>query len=273
MRAFSVATLAIAVAAILPARPAHAHLALSQPASRYGPSILKTGPCGMAGGQRSQNVAVFEAGETIEVVWDEYVNHPGHFRVSFDDDGDDDFVDPPCLANCNSTNPTIEFYSAPSVLMDQIPDTAGGGETHLMVTLPNVVCDNCTLQAIQVMYDKPPYTLPGNDIYYQCADLILVAPGGGDAGVADGGMDTPDAGPPADAGAEVDAGSPMDAQPGVDTGTPDTGAPRPDAGFADTGAGGNDDGGGCACVSPATGATGWLLLPALLGLLGWRKRR
>ncbi|MCA9560948.1 MAG: hypothetical protein KC583_20510, partial [Myxococcales bacterium] len=42
-----------------------------------------------------------------------------------------------------------------------------------MVTLPDVECDNCTLQVIQVMFDKPPQTSPGNDLYYQCADLVL----------------------------------------------------------------------------------------------------
>ncbi|MFA9472798.1 MAG: hypothetical protein ACERNK_19695, partial [Deltaproteobacteria bacterium] len=60
------------------------------------------------------------------------------------------------------------------------------------VTLPNVTCDNCTLQVIQVMYDKPPYTTPGNDIYYQCADLVLregAAPPDADAGT-DAGTDT-----------------------------------------------------------------------------------
>ena len=34
-----------------------------------------------------------------------------------------------------------------------------------------------------MMYDKPPYTTPGNDIYYQCADLVLQV-----GGVPDGGM-------------------------------------------------------------------------------------
>jgi hypothetical protein len=44
------------------------------------------------------------------------------------------------------------------------------------------------------MYDKPMYTTPGNDIYYQCADLVLreggTAPGtdaGTDAGTGTGG--------------------------------------------------------------------------------------
>jgi hypothetical protein len=55
------------------------------------------------------------------------------------------------------------------------------------VTLPDLVCDNCTLQVIQVMYDKPPYTTPGNDIYYQCADLVLRVGGAPpDAGIEPG---------------------------------------------------------------------------------------
>jgi hypothetical protein len=48
------------------------------------------------------------------------------------------------------------------------------------------------------MYDKPPYTTPGNDIYYQCADLILR-----------------EGGAPPDAGIGADAGT----DPGTDPGT------------------------------------------------------
>jgi hypothetical protein len=53
------------------------------------------------------------------------------------------------------------------------------------------------------MTDKPPYTTPGNDIYYQCADLVLrsgSAPPGPDAGT-DAGTD-----PGPDAGTETDTG-------------------------------------------------------------------
>ena len=38
------------------------------------------------------------------------------------------------------------------------------------------------------MYDKPPYIVPGNDIYYQCADLVLTRDAM-DAGAMDGGTD------------------------------------------------------------------------------------
>jgi hypothetical protein len=155
------------------AGPAAAHLGLRYPPSRYGDNVLKVGPCGLAGGARSRNVTVLEPGATIDVVWDEYVDHPGHFRISFDVDGDNDFVDPACLGKCNTTSPTIELYSNTSVLLDGIADTPHGGQSGAKVTLPDVQCERCTLQVIQVMYDKPPYVTPGNDIYYQCADLVL----------------------------------------------------------------------------------------------------
>jgi hypothetical protein len=160
-------------AALVVAPPARAHLGLIYPPSRYGQDILKVGPCGLGGGSRSSNVTVLEPGATIDVLWDEYVDHPGHFRIAFDDDGDDDFVDPPCLSGCNTLDPDIEIYSNDTVLLDDIADTPRGGESGARVTLPDIECDNCTLQVIQVMYDKPPYVIPGNDIYYQCVDLVL----------------------------------------------------------------------------------------------------
>ncbi len=147
---------------------ASAHLGLTLPVSRYGPNVLKQGPCGVLNGERSENVTVFEPGQTILVRWEEYVNHPGHFRVAFDADGDDDFVDP---ASMN------ERYGNDSVLLDGIEDQATNDPYYeVSVQLPNIECERCTLQVIQVMYDKPPYVVPGNDIYYQCADLALRCP-------------------------------------------------------------------------------------------------
>ncbi len=153
--------------------PAAAHIGLRYPPSRYGDLVLKQGPCGVAGGTRSGNVTELEAGARIEVVWDEYVDHPGHFRIAFDGDGDDDFVDPACLSGCDTTAPEIETHSNDTVLLDGIADSPSGGQSSAAVTLPDVECDRCTLQVIQVMYDKPPYVIPGNDLYYQCADLVL----------------------------------------------------------------------------------------------------
>jgi len=195
------AALVLVCAAFWPLE-ASAHLDLTLPVSRYGPSVLKTGPCGVAGGERTNNVSYYEPGQTIEVRWDEYIDHPGHYRIAFDLDGDDDFVDPATM---------MELYSNDAVLLDGIADKGPGEREHTAtVTLPDVACDNCTLQVIQVMYDKPPYTIPGNDIYYQCADLVLrvgEAPDAGiEPGVVDGGTDM-DAGAQADAAAGCHAGA------------------------------------------------------------------
>ncbi|MBI5509415.1 MAG: lytic polysaccharide monooxygenase [Deltaproteobacteria bacterium] len=143
--------------------PAFAHVALVSPGSRYGRDVLKVGPCGVAGGERTDRVYGFRPGETITVVFDEYIDHPGHFRISFDADGDDDFVVPASFDDLDT---------APSVLLDGIADRTGGGTYEVQVTLPDLECERCTLQVIQVMTDKPPYG-DGNDIYYQCSDLVL----------------------------------------------------------------------------------------------------
>lgn len=156
--------------------PAVAHLDLEYPPSRYGDAVLKEGPCGRAGGGRSATVTELASGSQVRVVWNEYVDHPGHFRIAFDADGDDDFVDPVCLSGCATRAPEIALYGDPSVLLDGIADTPEGGEGSAVVTLPDVECERCTLQVIQVMYDKPPFVTPGNDIYYQCADLLLRRP-------------------------------------------------------------------------------------------------
>jgi uncharacterized protein (TIGR03382 family) len=75
----------------------------------------------------------------------------------------------------------MDFSKTENVLADNLPDAAGGSFTK-MIQLPNVECENCTLQLIQMMYDKAPYG-DGNDIYFQCADISLragapPAPGG-----------------------------------------------------------------------------------------------
>ncbi|MEQ9497557.1 MAG: hypothetical protein RIT81_11880 [Deltaproteobacteria bacterium] len=218
----------------------YAHLELTSPTSRYGGSVLKDGPCGMAGGGRSQNVFTFRAGETITIQWNEYINHPGHYRIAFDDDGDDAFEDPACTAGCNTRNPTVEMYNNDAVLMDGIADIAGG-DYSVEVRLPDVACTNCTLQVIQVMYDKPPYTLPGNEMYYQCIDIVLVKDDPPDAGVRDGGVTT-------------------------DAGTTDA------ATSADTGDKAMMDDGGCICVRSRRELSSLALLFVFF-LLGWRARR
>ena len=170
--------LAAALAMWLGVGPAAAHLQVTSPLPRH--DQLKQGPCGGgADDPRGSVVHSFQPGQTITVVWDEYVDHPGHFRISFDADGQDDFVDPASFTDVSG---------GPSVLQDDIPDREGGGEYSQSVTLPDVECDNCTLQVIQVMTDKAPYG-DGNDLYYQCVDLVLSRAATGEATSADASED------------------------------------------------------------------------------------
>lgn len=156
-----VAGLVVALGLGLGARSAAAHLHVIAPASRH--ESLKQGPCGAgADDPRGSVVHTFKPGQTITVEWDEFVDHPGHFRISFDADGQDDFVDPAGFDDVSG---------GAAVLIDGIADRNGGAYTQA-VTLPDIECDNCTLQVIQVMSDKPPYG-DGNDLYYQCVDLVL----------------------------------------------------------------------------------------------------
>jgi uncharacterized protein (TIGR03382 family) len=153
---------AIGALLVLPATAA-AHISLTYPPVRT--TEQKIGPCGATGSVRGTNVTVLEPGATIQVRWGEPVNHPSHYRISFDADGQDftiplDFMD---------------FTQTENVLRDNIPD--GTAPFMAEVTLPNVTCENCTLQLIQMMYDKAPYG-DGNDIYFQCSDIALRTGGG-----------------------------------------------------------------------------------------------
>jgi uncharacterized protein (TIGR03382 family) len=184
---------------------ASAHVQLRAPLQRE--TDQKNGPCGLADSTRGEDVCEFQPGATITVEWDETVEHPGHFRVSFDDDGDDDLVDP---ADYD------DYYASKAVLVDEIADrdvdVDGNPRYSMQVKLPDIECDNCTLQLIQVMSDKPPWGPEGgNDIYYQCADLVLSPDAPADpargCGAASGGEDAgPDEEPDAGGGSESDAG-------------------------------------------------------------------
>jgi uncharacterized protein (TIGR03382 family) len=167
MRACLVALLVLAPAT------ASAHIALIYPPPRT--DLLKQPNCGVAGSPRSATPTVLAPGETITVQWNETINHTGHYRISFDPDGED-FTIP--LSYDDTTQDT-------NVLIDEIPDVAGQSAYTRDITLPDITCESCTLQVIQMMTDKPPYG-DGNDIYFQCADLALRAGAGPDGGL-DGG--------------------------------------------------------------------------------------
>lgn len=235
-------SLALALVVGLPS-VASAHLDLLDPPARYDRRELKDGPCGIMGGAQGEPVAVFEPGETITITIEEYINHPSHYRVAFDGEGDDAFQDPVCTDYCidGPEDPLFAPSEGGIILADLVPDAPAAIQT-IEVTLPDVECESCTLQVIQVMYDKKPITVGGNDIYYHCADIVLAR----DAETLDLGIP-----PRPDLGSLPDGGPPAD----------------PDAGIT------TDDDGGCAAATGSGGAL-WLLLSlAALRRRGGSSRR
>ncbi|MEZ4382994.1 MAG: SCE4755 family polysaccharide monooxygenase-like protein [Nannocystaceae bacterium] len=161
---------ALALAGLLLApRSAAAHIEITSHIPRHGKETQKTAPCGAADdGGPGGNIYVYEPGATVTFAWHEFIDHPGHYRVAFDDAGSDAFVDPATAA---------ERYSNDAVLVDGIADVDGVHDYEVDVTLPAIECAACTVQILQIMTDKAPYG-DGNDIYYHCVDVQLVAGGG-----------------------------------------------------------------------------------------------
>ncbi len=163
----------------------------------------KNVPCDGARGDGP--VYTFQPGTIITLALDEVVQHPGYYRVAFDKDGDD-FKDPQSIKpverllrlcpmdgdagvdQCGEP----DFCNTPEVLYDNLnPHLAvgiiAGARTSWNIKLPDVECDNCTLQVIQVMMDDGahgPYCALDDkvcrakdnsapDVYHRCIDLKL----------------------------------------------------------------------------------------------------
>ncbi len=234
------------VGVLMCSAPAAAHMIISSHETRDGAEQLKDGPCGADGSVRGDVIHTFEAGSTIELRWDEFIPHPGHYRLAFDEDGQDDFVDPAGYE---------DFYTNDAVLVDDLfPHQRNeiDGTWVYELQLPDTPCTNCTLQLVQMMTDKPPYVVGTNDLYYNCLDLVLTAPAvAEDVGSEDVGSE--------DVGSE-DVGS-------EDVGSEDVGSEVADARVADQGTPlVSQPGTGCmSSASPAGG--GWLFVVALAPLL------
>jgi hypothetical protein len=216
---------------------AHIHLTFPTPRTDVPTGDQKIEHCGTPNWVRAQHpdrTSTFLPGQTITVTWLETINHPGYYRVAFQPNGET-FRIPPAgngppagFPDENLTGQTDPGGTGSLILADRVAD----GTLSAQITFPNMECANCTLQLIQVMTDKAPYTVDANsdDLYFKCADITLSA-------------SAPDAGP----------------QPTVDAGA------DPDAGNGNNG--GGAEGGGC-----STGAGAGLAVAAMLAGLRRRRR-
>ena len=156
---------------------AHIHLTAPQARTDSLTGDQKDQHCGVANQVRNAaRVTTFKPGETITVTWMETVQHPGYFRIAFQPNGSVFNIPaagngPPAgFPSVDQTGMT-DAATGTIILKDRIPD----GMLSAQVTLPNMECNNCTLQFIQVMTDKAPYTTDAlsDDIYFNCADITL----------------------------------------------------------------------------------------------------
>lgn len=257
--------LLLALAALAPAR-AGAHIEIVTHETRFGPNYQKVGPCGLDQPGPGATVYSYAPGETVVIGWNEFIDHPGHYRVAFDQDGDDDFLDPATAD---------DLYNNAAVILDGIPDEPNVHDYEVELQLPDVECANCTIQILQIMTDKPPYG-DGNDIYYHCIDVELVAGGGTDTtgdGDTSGGTDTTGDGDTSGGTDTTGDGDTTTGDGGTETGSGGGDeAGSEDTAGDDTPGSLDDEAGSCSCSSaPAKSAPTGLALLALVAL-GRRRR-
>lgn len=157
-RPFNLTLLLAALSASSTDTHAHARWLLDGIIKPRTPSTeLKTAPCG--GIARGDTPAIFTPGQTLTVQWEETIDHPGYYVISFSPAGDsnfDQYILAPKIPDTQNNTPTPHVYQA-------------------QITLPDQACTQCTLQLIQVMEENP--LIPVN--YYSCADIQLLADPGG----------------------------------------------------------------------------------------------
>jgi hypothetical protein len=189
---------------------AAAHIRLLEPTARYdvvGENGIKSCPCGQGTSNRTcdaianssdPNRSTRVTRSVLTLRFEEYVGHDGTYRVAFDDDGAE-------IADFNA-NILVPMVADPIGNMGNVGE---GSIWEIDVTLPDMTCDNCTLQLIQAMNGQqttPVVDPSGFGTYYTCVDLELVAPG--TLGEGDP-MDDPD---------DMEPGDDMDEDPVTGTG-------------------------------------------------------
>jgi hypothetical protein len=258
-------------------------------------SSLKSGPCGQMVSGRSQRVATYAPGQTIQVRVREENAHVSYLRVSLDLDGEDFPRRTQVPAGPETQDEAAAAEAAlggEGLLAVYREDNDTPGFVHeLDVTLPDQTCDNCTLQVLQFMYDDPaaPY-------YFQCADLVIADAGGmQDAGAApqNGGAGSVGTGSPGtsgsfdgvaigSAGSGDTASAPMTTPLGAGGTTaasgspsaPSEGTPAP-SGSAAVASESDGGSGGCSMLPQARGrqSTEAALFALLALALGFTRRR
>jgi hypothetical protein len=177
---------AATAAAVAPA--VSAHFKLLEPASwlveddRGDPQKLF--PCGGTlgdPGEATGAVTTVTGGSKLKIVVNETIFHPGHYRIALARKRNSLPLDPPVTMHetergLRSQTALIMTTPMPPVIIDGLwPHTekpTTNWETE--ITVPNITCEGCQLQVIQVMLEHPGVR-EGGFSYHHCAVLNITA--------------------------------------------------------------------------------------------------
>ena len=165
------------VTMLLLSASAHAHFSLVNPASALQTDDGGKGgpPCGL--GLDSNVVTEVLGGHPVPLRIQEFVFHPGHYRVALSVNSRSELPPDPAVqqSNGSSVSTLIQNPAKAPILADGLfahvdPPT---GDWTSEVILPNLNCEKCTLQVSEFMAQHgAPY------FYHHCANLkIKVDPG------------------------------------------------------------------------------------------------
>ena len=157
---------------VLAGIPLRAHFTLVQPPSSVAIDDGGKGgaPCGA--GPASNIITAVQGGHGITLKLNEFVFHPGHYRVALSVNSRSELQPDPDVVqdkNGNSISAAIQSKIAPPFLADGLfAHTRPPGDLQTTLTLPNLNCERCTLQVIEFMAQHRA------DFFYRhCADLKI----------------------------------------------------------------------------------------------------
>ena len=176
------------LAGVVGVQAVHAHFTLRGPASwivendKGDPQ--KLAPCGgteVNPGMPTGAVTAVRGGQKLEVVVEETVFHPGHYRIALARKRNLLPADPEVTMHDTDRGPRslsakIETNPQPPLLADGLwahtEKPTKNWETE--VTIPNINCDGCQLQVIEFMAEHPGVR-QGGFSYHHCAVLDITA--------------------------------------------------------------------------------------------------
>jgi hypothetical protein len=145
----------------------------------------KYGPCGgtMADpGTPTGAVTELQGGQMLQVVIQETIFHPGHYRIALARTRDELPADPAVMMHDTENGPRsmsaeIEANPQAPVLLDGLwPHTERPAPERWVteVQVPNIACEGCVIQIIQFMAEHPGVR-EGGFSYHHCADVNITA--------------------------------------------------------------------------------------------------